>query len=176
MGRKAAEYMSRAEHLKNQLPAAPRRPAAQAPPPPPVPPLPRRAQSAPPPRAPPLSMPLPPTHIPTAGNGGVRFADLAGVESAKAALTEVSPVSQGNCHTFFTPWRLYLQYQAMLLPLRFPSQFTGARKPWKGVLLFGPPGTGKTQIAMALATEAGCAFMPVGGAWHVRPAPASADC
>lgn len=50
------------------------------------------------------------------------------------------------------------------LPLRHPILFKSLGiKPPKGVLLFGPPGVGKTQIARAVANETGAFFLVING-------------
>jgi len=50
------------------------------------------------------------------------------------------------------------------LPLKYPEQFKNfGIRPYKGVLIYGPPGVGKTLIARAIAGEAGATFIKING-------------
>lgn len=71
-------------------------------------------------------------------NPNVHFDDIAELEDAKRVLQE-----------------------AVVLPLLMPDYFRGIRRPWKGVCLFGPPGTGKTMLAKAVATMGKTTFFNV---------------
>ncbi|MHA1268708.1 MAG: AAA family ATPase [Candidatus Helarchaeota archaeon] len=66
----------------------------------------------------------------------VKLSEVANLETAKQALRE-----------------------AIILPLLRPDLFKGSRQPWKGILLYGPPGCGKTYLSKAIANECNATFL-----------------
>ena len=78
-------------------------------------------------------------------SGGIKFTDVAGEDEAKENLTEI------------------VDY------LHNPKKYSeiGAQMP-KGILLVGPPGTGKTMLAKAVAGEADVPFFSMSGSEFVE--------
>ena len=70
--------------------------------------------------------------------GRIRFRDVAGLTEVKRLLRE-----------------------AIVMPLKYPHLFKEGRKPWRKILLFGPPGTGKSRLARAVSSEVASTFYSV---------------
>ena len=68
----------------------------------------------------------------------VQWDDIAGLEFAKKTIKEI-----------------------IIWPMLKPEFFSGIRSPPKGLLLFGPPGTGKTMIAKAIASQSKSMFFNI---------------
>ncbi|XP_049807332.1 katanin p60 ATPase-containing subunit A-like 1 [Schistocerca nitens] len=85
------------------------------------------------------------------------------VETLEKDIIHRNPNVQWNRVAGLSEAKAILQ-EAMVLPMLMPDFFCGIRRPWKGILMVGPPGTGKTMLAKAVATECGSTFFNISSA------------
>ncbi len=71
-------------------------------------------------------------------NLNIGWDDIVGLNDVKKAINEI-----------------------ILWPMQRPDIFTGLRGPPKGLLLFGPPGTGKTMIGKCIASQCNATFFSI---------------
>ena len=69
---------------------------------------------------------------------GIQWNDIQGLENVKQTL-----------------------FETIIYPAMRPDLFDGLREPTRGILLYGPPGNGKTMIAKAVATECKATFFSI---------------